>query len=300
MSDALAVVSPPMPYFQEGDIRLYCGDNREVLPTLVGEPVDLIFTSPPYNIGNTTGGGFPDRFGHYRKSSGLAARGGGSAGAALAAGYDGYDDNMPHDEYVRWQNSFLLQCWELLSEKGAIYYNHKPRILNGELIAPVDYIPAELKKYIRQEIIWKRSGGINFSTAFYLPTHERIVVIAKRNFRLKSKGASGVGDVWSIKQETDSDHPAPFPIELPLRAIETVAPLLVLDPFCGRGATLRAAKRMGCAAIGIDQSKLFCDMAVGELRDETQMLLPLPPVGGAEDEQSPLFPFSCEKEEVRG
>lgn len=52
-------------------------DCLEAMPTLPAASFDLVFTSPPYNLGNTTGGGFPDRFGHYRKSTGLSGRGGG-------------------------------------------------------------------------------------------------------------------------------------------------------------------------------------------------------------------------------
>lgn len=262
------------PYYDDGQITIYHGDCLDVMRSLPPAGIDLIFTSPPYNLGNTTGGGFPDRFGHYRKSSGLAGRGGQGkwGGGPLADGYGEHDDNMPHEEYVAWQGDILRACWSLLSPAGAIFYNHKPRVLDGQLVAPMDYVPAELRPFVRQEIIWKRSGGINFSPAFYLPMHERIVVIARRDFRLTSKGASGVGDVWEIHQEVSNPHPAPFPIGLPARAIETTAPAVVFDPFMGSGTTLRAAKNAGARAIGCDLSSVFCDMAVRRLQ---QAVLPL-------------------------
>lgn len=232
-----------------------------VLPLL--PPADLIFTSPPYNLGNTTGGGFPDRFGHYRKSSGLAGRGGAGkwGGGDLANGYGAHDDAMEHADYVAWQGEVLAACWSRLTDRGAIYYNHKPRVLDGGLVSPLDYVPAELRQFVRQEVIWRRSGGINFSPAFYLPMHERIVIIARRAWRLTSKGASGVGDVWEICQERDNSHPAPFPIELPARAIETTAPTLVIDPFMGSGTALRAAKDAGRRAIGIEIEERYCEVA---------------------------------------
>jgi site-specific DNA-methyltransferase (adenine-specific) len=262
------------PYYDQGGITIYHGDCLEILPELMPSSIDLIFTSPPYNLGNTTGGGFPDRFGHYRKTSGLSGRwrrrqmGRG----ALATGYGSHDDNMPHEAYMTWQGDILDHCWRLVSETGAIFYNHKPRVLDGRLVAPLDYVPASLRRFVRQEIIWKRSGGINFSSAFYLPMHERIVIIAQRGFRLTSKGASGVGDIWEEHQETNHPHPAPFPIGLPARAIETTAPALVLDPFMGSGTTLRAAKDVGRAAIGIDIEERFCEMAARNLRQEALAL----------------------------
>lgn len=253
------------PYYSEDGITIYHGDCLEVLPTL--PPADLIVTSPPYNLGNTTGGGFPDRFGHYRKSTGLAGRGGGGkwGGGALANGYGIHSDDMPHEEYLAWQAKCLRAFWACLGPAGAIFYNHKPRVQDGQLIAPMDYVPAELRPYVRQEIVWMRSGGINFSPAFYLPMHERILVIARRGWRLKSKGASGVGDVWEIHQETDNPHPAPFPVELPARAIETTEPTLTVDPFMGSGTTLRAAKDAGRRAIGIEIEERYCEIAVKRL-----------------------------------
>lgn len=257
------------PFYQHNGITIWHGDCREIMPTLPAM-VDLIFTSPPYNLGNTTGGGFPDRFGHYRKSTGLSGRGGGGkwGGGELANGYGTHDDNMPSADYIAWQGEVLEGCWRLLTDTGAIFYNHKPRVLDGQLVAPIDYVPASLRKFVRQEIIWKRSGGINFSPAFFLPMHERIVVIARRNWRLTSKGASGVGDVWDEHQETNNAHPAPFPIGLPARAIETTAPAMTLDPFMGSGTTLRAAKDAGRQAIGIEIDERWCEMAARRMEQE--------------------------------
>lgn len=206
--------------------------------------------------------------GHYRKSSGLSKRGGGAKwnGGELAKGYGTHQDSMEHIDYVAWQSDVLRSCWNALSGVGAIFYNHKPRVLNGELIAPLSYVPDELKKFVRQEIVWKRSGGINFNTAFYLPMHERIVIIAQRGWRIKSKAASGVGDVWVEHQAVGNPHPAPFPIGLPARAIETTEPRLTLDPFMGSGTTLVAAQEAGRRAIGIDIEERFCEMAAERLR----------------------------------
>lgn len=57
-----------------GTVRLWLADCLDVLPTLTG--VDCVATSPPYNLGNTTGGGFP-AVGHYDPAGGYVSRGGG-------------------------------------------------------------------------------------------------------------------------------------------------------------------------------------------------------------------------------
>lgn len=109
---------------------------------------------------------------------------------------------------------------------------------------------------------------MNFNPTAYVPTYEWIMVIAKEEFRLKSKAASGLGDVWREPQEP-SEHPAPFPEGLPARAIETTGPGLVIDPFAGSGTTLVAAKAAGVRAIGIEKSERYCEMAVKRLAQES-------------------------------
>ena len=250
------------PYYDHDGITIYHGDCRDVLPSISG--VDLVFTSPPYNLGNTTGGGIAKTLGHYDPSAGMKARGGGGKwkGAALAHGYGVCSDDMPHGEYVAWQKEVVSLCWATLSDTGAVFYNHKPRVLDGAVVTPLAYLP-DLP--IRQIVIWARAGGINFSQAFYLPTHEWIVILAKPAWRLKSKGASGIGDVWRVPQESRTEHPAPFPIALPMHAIETTAPSLVCDPFAGSGSTLIAAKSAGVRAIGIEVDERHCELAARRL-----------------------------------
>jgi modification methylase len=258
------------PYYADDLVTIYHGRAEDVLPTL--PPVDLIFTSPPYNLGTSTGGGLPARLGHYRDGDGLGSRGatgrrlGKWGGGALANGYGIHDDAMPHDEYVAWQQSILRLCWDRLTEAGAIFYNHKPRVLGGLLVSPFAYVPADLP--VRQVVIWARAGGTNFSPAFYLPTHEWIVIIAKAAWRLRDKGASGVGDVWYVPQEAGTKHPAPFPVGLPARAIETTAGGTVLDPFAGSGSTLIAAKSLGRKAIGIEIEERYCEIAAQRCSQE--------------------------------
>ena len=262
-------------YYNSGGITIYHGDCREVLPQLA--KVDMIFTSPPYNLGNTTGGGFVKQLGgmayqrtHYSPDTPLRSRGGVGkwSGGALAYGYESFTDALPHDEYVALQNDLLRLYWNALTDDGAVYYNHKPRVLGGRVVLPVDYLPEELRPMLRQEIIWRRAGGINFSPSFYCPTHERILLVAKPDFRLRDKGASGQGDVWEVAQQPDPFHPAPFPEELPGIAIETTSVKTVCDPMCGQGATLRAAKIRNCSAIGIEIEEKYCEIAAKRLSQE--------------------------------
>lgn len=254
------------PYYEESGITIYHGDNREILPLL--PPADLIITSPPYNLGVTTGGGFPT--GHYDPSAPLGKQRGGMgkwarAGRAdgLAHGYGTCDDALPWPEYQERQRAFLQMCWAQLTDTGAIYYNHKPRVQSCEAWLPLTLNPG---LPLRQIITWARAGGINFAPTHYVPMYEWIMVYAKPGFRLRDKGASGAGDLWYIPQESGTEHPAPFPLGLPLRAMETTKPGIVCDPHCGGGTTLRAAKDLGRVAYGIELEERFCEMAANRLR----------------------------------
>jgi site-specific DNA-methyltransferase (adenine-specific) len=241
-------------------VTVYLGDCADVLPSL--SDVDLIFTSPPYNLGTTSGGGFPGKkLGHYPPNAPLGkARGGAGkwSGGSLAGGYGTYDDAMPHDAYVAWQKDILAACWRSLSDTGAIFYNHKPRVLDGILVTPLDYNPG---LPVRQVVIWSRAGGVNFSPAFYLPTHEWIVVLAKSDFRLRDKAASGIGDVWYVPQEGGTEHPAPFPLALVSKAVSTTTASLICDPFLGSGTTGIAAVKAGRRFVGIEREPKWFDLA---------------------------------------
>lgn len=252
----------------DGSVKLYLGDCGDVLSALPTSSVDVVITSPPYNLGTTTGGGV--QLGHY--TDGVGYRGGGSRWqraareGGISNGYDETGDDMPHAEYVAWQQAIVAECWDLIAADGAIYYNHKPRVLGGVLVPPTDYLPE--RATVRQIVIWARAGGFNYSEAFYVPTHEWIIVCAKRDFRLKSKGASGVGDVWRIPQERDDEHPASFPLALPSRVIETTDRKIYADPFMGAGTTGVAAVRAGKKFLGIEKSPKYFDTAVKRIEAE--------------------------------
>ncbi len=201
--------------------------------------VDLFVTSPPYNLKNSSGNGMKD------------GRGGKWSRAALLEGYEGYGDSMPYEDYCEWQRECLSEMMRLLKDDGAIFYNHKWRVQNGILQDRHEILQGFP---VRQIIIWKRKGGINFNAGYFLPTYEVIYLIAKPKFRLADK-ANRLGDVWEIKQEMNNPHPAPYPEELTDRIISST-----IDPFAGSGTTAISAKRYGRNYIMIERSQEYCEM----------------------------------------
>ncbi|MDA7960480.1 MAG: site-specific DNA-methyltransferase [Nitrosopumilus sp.] len=218
--------------------------------------VDLVVTSPPYNLKNSTGNGL------------RCGTGGKWPRAALMNGYATHGDAMPYRRYVSWQRDCLAEMMRVLAEDGAIFYNHKWRVQRG-LIQDRREIVKGFP--VRQVIIWQRAGGINFNPGYFLPTYEVIYLIAKPGFRLR-KGANKTGDVWRITQEQNNGHPAPFPVELAARCIRATDAGMVLDPFMGSGTTAIAAEMEGRRWVGIDISAGYCDLARRRIRKERRRI----------------------------
>ena len=231
------------------------GDCLEEMRKLPDACIDLVVTSPPYNLLNSTGGGMKGKPTNMWKSCGLLN------------GYDVYKDNMPYDEYIQWQRDVLTECMRLIPETGAIFYNHKWRVQNGLIQDRREIIEGFP---VRQIIIWRRNGGINFNPGYFLPTYEVIYLIAKSKFKLVD-GANAYGDVWDISQETKNDHPAPFPLKLAERCISSTDAKIILDPFSGSGTTALAAKNLGRNYIGIELSEQYCEMAKQRLNEKSIM-----------------------------
>ncbi len=232
------------------------GDTLEMMARMPAQSVDTIVTSPPYNLKQSTGNGMKN------------GNGGKWPNAKLINGYTGYDDCMLHDEYVAWQRKCLNAMMLLLKPAGAIFYNHKWRVQGGLLQDRSDIVAGFP---VRQIIIWRRKGGINFNPGYFLPTYEVIYLIAKPGFKLAPK-ANALGDVWEIPQESANPHPAPFPPELARRCISATTGEVVLDPFMGSGTTAIAAETEGRQWIGIEKSKDYCQLTKARLATHRKLI----------------------------
>ncbi len=230
--------------------KIICGDSLQVMKKIPDQSVDVVVTSPPYNLNiRKTFKNTQNWKGKWNNSK------------LQSEGYDHHNDYMPEDKYISWQKEILKECYRLIKDDGCIFYNHKWRVQNGvfqQRPEIVEGLP------IRQIIIWQKSGGINFNEGYFLPTYEVIYLIAKPSFKL-AKGANKHGDVWKILQQKGSWHPAPFPEELASRCVESTNGKLVLDPFMGSGTVPVVCKKLGRDYIGIDISKQYCEKSIERL-----------------------------------
>lgn len=231
--------------------KVHCSDNVKFMNEKIpAESISCIVTSPPYNLKNSTGNGMK-----------VGTNSGKWAGNPLQNGYDGHGDNMPHAEYVQWQRDCLTAMMRVLKNDGVIFYNHKWRVQNGLIQDRHDIVEGFP---VRQIIIWKRAGGINFNAGYFLPTYEVIYMICKPDFKL-AEGANRMTDVWEIPQVKGNEHPAPFPIELASKCIEASPGGVILDPFMGSGTTAISAISHNREWIGIELSKKYCTLAESKI-----------------------------------
>lgn len=257
----LSTEGTPMttPYYSDDLVTLHLGDCLEVMARLPDESVDIIVTSPPYNMGLKPGG---NGRGMYRPGET------GSKAARFREGYGAHGDAMPYDEYCAWQRRVLAECWRVA--RLGVFYNHRPRVEHGILRDPLD---GGYGLPLRQRIVLDRGTGIDVNLRNFCTRGEYLLLFAKPAFSLTSHSASGMGDVWRVGMETKVPwHPAPFPVEVPARCIEATGAASVLDPFSGSGSTLVAARNAGIRGTGIENHEPYC---AGTVRRYTgERLLP--------------------------
>jgi modification methylase len=221
--------------------KIFKGDVLEVLKTFDNDIIDLIVTSPPYN---KRGHGGP---------------------IVKTVKYDVFDDTLPEEVYQEQQVSILNEIYRVTKPGGSIFYNHRCRWDNGELIHPMEWL-IKTDWQPKQEIIWDRYISAQLRGWRFWQVDERIYWLYKPldenqkvGKELKSKHAR-MSSIWSFPPERDNPHPAPYPLVLPLRIILSVLDEergLVLDPYMGSGTTAVAASLLGSDYVGIDISEKY-------------------------------------------
>ena len=203
-------------------------DCMEYMKTLPDDSVDLIVTSPPYNLGST----------HHTGSKRFKA-------------YSTYDDNLPEQEYQEWQRSFLDECFRVLSANGSLFYNHKNRIKEGVSITPYEWI-LKSKLHLKQELVWF-NGSQNFDKIRFYPMTERVYWLSK-SADVKLENIINHHDLFNWQAEgTSKEHKRAFPIQM-VSDIVACFPnsKKMFDPFLGSGTTRLVAYDFGKDFVGCE------------------------------------------------
>ena len=233
------------PYYEDAKagIVIYHGDCREVLPTL--EPVDITFSSPPYNtIAATSPSGMFKEHNHKQNT-----------------GYISHSDDLPECDYQEWMRSVFETCKS--KTKGLVWINHKTRFRDKSGIHPLQIFPWPFYS----EVVWDRAGSVTFNARKFAPSHEFLYAFGEPHYWDNAQNT--LLSVWRILPEREiKGHPCPFPESIARRCVTASCPPngTVLDPFMGSGTTLRAAKDLGRRAIGIEIEERYCEIAANRLR----------------------------------
>jgi site-specific DNA-methyltransferase (adenine-specific) len=232
--------------------KIFCGDALTILKSLPDEIIDLGVTSPPYNKGEN-------------KKGWLVAN----------VKYKGFSDKLPEDLYQENQVQVLNEIYRITKPGGSFFYNHKLRWEKGKLLHPMDWL-RKTNWVIKQEIIWDRMIAANIRGWRFWQVDERIYWLYKpkdKNYmgeELKSKHAL-LTSIWRFPPEKENPHPAPFPLALPIRCIFSIMDDkeggLIIDPYCGSGTTLIAAKILKHHFIGIDISPEYVELSLRRLQN---------------------------------
>lgn len=228
--------------------------------------VDLVVTSPPYNIdiqyGNKTAKG------KVLESKGIK-----------------YRDNMKEEDYRRMLASVFSECKRVLKDTGSIWINIKNRVVGGTVLPPFWIQDFFDDLYLKNLIIWNFDWGGSTSKRF-APRYEfvfwfvknkdhytfnldevKIPALNYRPDRYKSQWKNPT-DVWRISMvsgnfEERTSHPAQYPEELVERILlaGTNRGDVVLDPFMGSGTSAVVAKKLGRHYLGYETVKEYCDIA---------------------------------------
>lgn len=245
-------------------IDLRCGDCMQLIPTIADASIDLIITSPPYNVdlGNNC----------YHKMP-----------------YDLYNDNVKHADFIAWLKSIFAACYPKLVPGGRVCINIGDG-KNGAIPTSSDVIQfmADLRYLPMTHIIWNKKqtssrtawGSWKSPSSPSFPTpFEHILVFAKESRQLKTKGITDLtrdefvkwtNPIWEFMPEMKQKkfgHPAMFPEELPRRLIKMFSWVgsTVLDPFVGAGTTAAVCKKNGRNCIGFDTSQTYIDLSTDRI-----------------------------------
>lgn len=236
-------------------VKLIAGPAIKSLIKIEDESVDLILTSPPYNV-------------HFD--------------------YGVYDDWLPWPVYCSWCGRWLRECYRVLKEDGRMVLNHYFSLGNVEdgrsyPLMHLNEVAVGIGFNHHAVIFWEDrtisrrtawGSWLSASAPYINSPYEGLLVLYKHWWKKKTRGQStitkeefmeGCLGVWTIPgiKGDRRKHPTAFPLQLAERTINlfTYKEETVLDPFVGSGTTVVAADKLDREGIGIDLNPKYIEYA---------------------------------------
>ncbi len=279
-------------FVEKFDVLLACEDTLKFLKTMPDESVDLVVSSPPYNIGKA------------------------------------YEDRATFKEYLDFQKEVIEECYRVLKKSGSFCWQVGNYVDKGEVypldIYYYDIFKFDLSMHLRNRIIWHFGHGLHarkrfsgrYETILWFTKSDQYIFNLdpvrvppkkkkKRHYKGSKKGqpscnpkGKNPSDVWEIlvndfdtclwdipnvkaNHPEKTAHPCQFPIELIERLVLALTNEqgVVLDPFMGVGSALLAAIIHNRRAIGIDKQREYVDITVERLKAFQNGVLKKRPLG---------------------
>ena len=198
---------------------------------------------PPYNLGNN------HHTGNFK--------------------HNPYNDDLPEEEYQKFQIKVLNECYRVLSDSGSLIYNHKNRIKNGIQITPYEWI-LKTNFIVKQELVWF-NGSQNFDKIRFYPMTERIYWLAKKS-ETKMFNTINHHDLFTRSEwkaeGTKKEHTRTFPEKMVLDILSCFEnTLTIVDPYMGIGTTGVACKKLNRRFIGIEISEEYMKIATERIKN---------------------------------
>jgi adenine-specific DNA-methyltransferase len=259
-------------------IVVYPGDCLDLLKVVPTESLQLIVTSPPYNIGKE------------------------------------YEKRLHLDLYLRQQQQVIAECVRALSPRGSICWQVGNYVDRGAII-PLDTVLypifSDLGLKMRNRIIWHFEHGLHCSRRFsgryetimwFTKSDEYVFNLdavripqkypGKKHFKGPKAGqyscnplGKNPGDLWVIPNVKNNhvektEHPCQFPVGLIERLVLSLTNEedWVLDPFLGTGTTVIAAVRHGRRGVGAETVPKYFQLAQERIRMEMEGILRTRPI----------------------
>lgn len=249
------------PYYEDDSVKIYHGDSLLLLDEF-DETVDLVCTDPPYSSGGAMRGDRnQDPSLKYRMTS------------TKKTNPEFHGDARDQRSFERWIAMWSCMALSNTRPGGAIL-----SFIDWRNISPmIDGI--QMGGWVYRALVpWNKGEGTRPDKGWVRQQCEYIIGGTRGGFTRGADCKDGrVSPGYyddapellelpaSVKQHVngaEKQHITEKPVDLLLKLLGTRGDwMTVLDPFCGSGTTLRAAKDLGRKAIGFEMEEAYCEIA---------------------------------------
>lgn len=231
-------------------VQLIQGDCLEQMKDIPDNSVDIVCTSPPYNMNLRI------RNGKYCSRQIVKE---------ISTKYQSFDDNLSMEDYFEFNKNVLTEC---LRVSDLVFYN--VQFLTGNKPA-LFRLMGEFHTKMKEFIVWDKINAQPAIGNGVMNSQFEVILVLQnskpesRAFESSQFARGTLSNLWNIKRgkKAHPSHGATFPVELPKKIIGNfcIENGTVLDPFMGTGTTGMAAKELGRSFVGIEMDEEYFKIA---------------------------------------